>query len=288
MDGAALSLIVMGAVLHAVWNLFAKKASGGLPFVWLYGLVSLVGIWPLCLLLEPMALPSFSGLAWCAIVGSAVVHLLYMLTLQKGYQESDFSLVYPLARGTGPLFSVIGAVVLLGETPSWLGGVGLAGILLGIALMSNSQPSLTGHTRRLRAGLVWGTLTGLSISAYTVLDGWAMMHLGLPPVLYYVLGLSLRSVMLAPLALRDRQALRAQWDLHKRYVLLVGLISPLAYLFVLFAMERAPLSYVAPLRELSMLVGLLFGATLLKEAVTPSRLLGTALMMGGVLAITLA
>lgn len=183
---------------------------------------------------------------------------------------------------------VAGAVVLLGETPSWLGGIGVAGILLGIALMTNAQQSLTGHTSRLRAGLVWGTLTGLSISAYTVLDGWAMKHLGLPPVLYYVLGLSLRAGMLAPLALRNRPALRTQWALHKRYVLLVGLISPLAYLFVLFAMERAPLSYVAPVRELSMLVGLLFGATLLKEAVTPSRLLGTALMMGGVLAITLA
>jgi len=288
MNTTAMALVVSGALIHATWNLFAKKASGGAPFVWLYGVVSLIAAFPFGLHAWQQEGQTLDALAWIAIACSAALHLVYSLTLQKGYQAGDFSIVYPTARGTGPMFAVVGAIVFLGETPSLVGWTGILAIIGGILLISDVAKGLSFSAGRARTGMLWGVLTGLSIAAYTVVDGWAVKSLGIAPVLYYVLGLSLRTVLLAPKALGDRRALREQWRRNARYVVVVGLLSPLAYTLILFAMTMAPLSYVAPARELSMLIGVLIGAKVLRESFTPARAVGTGLMLTGVVFLSLA
>lgn len=288
MNTAALALVVAGALLHALWNLFAKKASGGLPFVWLFGIVSLIVFLPFGVYAGIANWQQLGVQAWVAITASALIHVVYSLVLQKGYRESDFSIVYPLARGTGPLFAVFGAIAVLGEAPSFLGWLGILAILTGILLISGTAQVLFVASSKTRAGLLWGSLTGASIAAYTVVDGWAVKVLGISPVLYYVLGLALRSLVLTPRALSDMHAIRLQWRENGRYILAVGLLSPLAYTLVLFAMTMAPLSYVAPIRELSMLLGVLFGAKLLRESFSPSRAMGTACMVAGVIMLARA
>lgn len=288
MDFAALALVVTGAGFHALWNLCAKKAAGGMPFVWLFGVVSLAVSLPFGLVSWHANAQQLGLQAWGAIAGSALVHLAYSLVLQKGYRESDFSIVYPLARGTGPLFAVFGAIVVLGEAPSLPGWLGILAILAGILLISGMARTLSAPSPKTRAGLFWGAVTGLFIAAYTVIDAWAVKALGIAPVLYYVLGLALRTLFLMPQALRRRQDLRAQWQANRRYIIAVGILSPLAYTLVLFAMTMAPLSYVAPVRELSMLLGIVFGASLLREALTPSRLVGTVCMIAGVVLLACA
>lgn len=282
MNSEALALVISGALLHALWNLFAKKASGGLPFVWLFGLVSLVVALPFGASSWYSNAEQISGQAWGAIVASALVHVVYSLVLQKGYRASDFSIVYPLARGSGPLFSVFGAMVVLGESPSLLGWLGILVILAGIFLISGFRHTLTGSSPKVRSGLFWGIITGLSIATYTVIDGWAVKTLGVAPVLYYFLGLALRTAVLAPQALRNPAEIGTQWRQNRRYILAVGVLSPLAYTLVLFAITMAPLSYVAPVRELSMLLGVLFGAKLLRESLNPSRVIGIVCMVAGV------
>jgi drug/metabolite transporter (DMT)-like permease len=288
MNSTALSLVVAGALLHALWNLFAKKASGGLPFVWLFGLVSLAVAIPFGVSAWYANSAQLTLQAWIAIAASALVHLVYSLVLQKGYRESDFSVVYPLARGTGPLFAVFGAMLVLGEVPSLLGWIGIAAVLMGIFLISGVAQVFIAPPPKARAGLFWGVITGLFIAAYTVIDGWAVKGLGIAPMLYYFLGLALRTAMLAPRALKDPSGLRAQWRLNRRYILAVGMLAPLAYSLILFAMTMAPLSYVAPVRELSMLVGVLFGTKLLRESFIPSRMIGTACMVAGVVMLGFA
>ena len=282
MNSEALALVVTGALLHAVWNLFAKKASGGVPFVWLFGLVSLVCAAPVGLYTWFRHPQPFTIGIGAAILASAAVHVLYSIVLQKGYQKSDFSIVYPLARGTGPLFSVLAAVLILGEMPRLPGWCGIASILVGILLIAGFPQILQAAGSHLKDGILWGTLTGISIAAYTVIDGYAVKALGMSPVIYYVLGLSLRTALLAPAALRSPQLLAEQWSLNRRYIVAVGVLSPFAYTLVLYAMKLAPLSYVAPVRELSMLVGVIFGARLLRERYTFARVAGTALMVLGV------
>lgn len=288
MNSLALSLVISGALLHALWNLCAKKAAGGLPFVWLFGLVSLLVALPFGWVSWSANAAQLSCSAWLAIVASALVHALYSLVLQKGYRASDFSLVYPLARGTGPLFAVFGAILVLGEVPNFLGWLGIAAVLLGIVLIAGLTQAFTLPSEKMRAGFVWGALTGVCIAGYTLIDGWAVKTLGLAPVLYYFLGLLLRSLLLAPQALRQPRALREQWRTNRSYIIAVGLLAPLAYTLVLFAMTMAPLSYVAPVRELSMLLGVVLGARLLREAFDPLRVIGTVCMVAGVVLLAFA
>lgn len=284
----ALILVVTGALIHALWNFFSKKASGGPLFVWLYGLVSLAVAAPAGVLAWLHG-PRPAGFALpAAALASAVLHLVYSLVLQQGYRLCDFSVVYPLARGTGPLFSVIGAILLIGETPSIKGWIGIGAILVGILTIAGGRSLVGLGSDRSPKGVGWGILTGLFVAAYTVVDGWAVKVLGLPPVLFYVCGLALRTALLAPAALRRPQELREQWRRNRRYILAVGALSPLAYTLVLFAMARAPLSYVAPARELSMMIGMLLGAQLLREQDVGARMAGTALMVAGVVMLALA
>ncbi|WP_374350130.1 DMT family transporter [Chitinimonas sp.] len=281
----ALLLVLTGALCHALWNLAAKRAAGGAPFVWLCNSVSAVlaaplGIWAIC---RSAAWPTTP--MWLAMLGSAALHTAYSLVLQRGYREADFSVVYPVARGTGPLLSVFGAILLLAERPSGLGWLGIAAILGGILLIAGiGQGS---RDARLSQGLLWGGLTGLFIAAYTVLDGYAIKTLLMSPLLFYVVGMAMRTVLLAPTVLRDRPSLQQQWRDNRGPVLIVGILSPLAYILVLFALQRAPLSYVAPVRELSMMIGVLLGARLFQEGQSLPRLAGTALMVAGVLALSL-
>ncbi len=283
----ALLLVLAGALCHATWNLFAKRAAGGLAFVWLFGLVSFLAGLPFALYAWMRAPEAPGPAAWAAIGASALVHIIYSLVLQKGYRASDFSIVYPMARGTGPLIAVIGAIVVLGEMPSALGALGIAAILLGIVLTSGWSPGAAATPHRL-AGVGWGGLTGLTIAAYTVIDGYAIKTLKLDPVLYYTLGLGLRALLLAPQALRWPTELAVQWRDYRRHILAVGLLSPLAYVLVLFALRLAPLSYVAPVRELSMLLAVFLGAHFLRERLRPAQLLATGLMLAGVVLLAQA
>ena len=288
MSLSALALVLAGALMHALWNLQAKQVAGGLPFVWLYGAVSLAFAAPFGLIAAGRQPASVDAGIWLAIVASAIVHVVYSLVLQQAYRVADFSVVYPLARGTGPLFAVLGAILLLGERPSAAGWCAIALIVAGIVLVSGLSGRLGAPAPRLRAGLVWGLATGLTIAAYTVIDGWAMASQTVSPVFYYVAGLLLRTVLLAPPALTRRRDLFAQWRAHRRAVIVVGVLSPLAYLLVLEAMTRAPLSYVAPVRELSMLLGVALGAGVLRERLTPMRSIGTLCMLGGVMLLAIA
>ncbi|MBL8483837.1 MAG: EamA family transporter, partial [Rhodocyclaceae bacterium] len=263
------------------------KASGGLPFVFLFGLVS-------CAAAAPWGYASWrqldaapSAALWGAIVASGLLHVVYSLVLQQGYRAADFSIVYPLARGTGPLFSVCGAVLLLGEAPTAAAWLGVAAIVGGIFLIAAAPAALL-HGRRTGAGLFWGLLTGLFIASYTVVDGWAIKTLAAPPLFYYAAGLAVRTVLLAPFALRAPAALARTWRCDRLPVLGVGLLSPLAYSLVLLALTRAPLSHVAPVRELAMLAGVLIGARLLRESLSPQRLAGCACMVAGAVLLVVA
>jgi len=284
---SALALVLAGAALHATWNYFAKRAAGGLAFVWLYGLVSVAAATPLAFVLDFSGLGEIGVAGWIAISASAALHVVYGLVLQHGYRVADFSVIYPMARSTGPLFAVLLAVLLFAERPSPAGWAGIAAIVSGVLLMAHS-PSSNPHSDRLARGLLWGAATGLCIAAYTALDAWAVKTLALAPLLYYLPSLVVRSVLLAPQALANRTALAEQWKTQRLPILVVGLLSPLAYVLVLHAMVLAPLAYVAPAREVSMLIALFIGARLLSEAITTTRVLGTAAMVGGVILLALA
>ena len=289
MSATALALVLAGAICHAIWNIVAKKAGGGLAFVWLFGLVSVIAATPIVYWTWTAHPQTFSRSMWFAALGSGVVHVVYSLVLQKAYRESDFAVVYPVARGSGPMFSVVAAIVLLGETPSLLGWISVAAILGGVFVSAGATDLLRGtKSSKRQLGVLWGIATGVFIASYTVIDGWAIKSLGMAPILFYAVGLAFRALLLAPFALRQTEVLVSQWRAQRRAIVIVGLLSPAAYTLVLLAVQIAPLSYIAPVREISMLVGTFVGASLLKEAVKPSQVVGAAIMLLGVIGLVWA
>lgn len=280
MTAAALALVLGSATLHATWNLLAKRARGGLAFLWLLSLGTAVIYAPVALGFLWLERPTLgAGHAAAALVSSAI-HVGYFMCLQRGYRVGDLSLVYPLARGTGPALATVLAIAVLGERPS-------VTALCGAGLVVASVLVLTGRARGGGAAgpaVLYGLATGAFIGLYTVWDGYAVRSLGASPVLFLYLGEVGRLVLLAPVILARMAPgeVSATWRDHRWEVLGVAALSPLAYLLVLSAMTFTPVSLVAPTREVSILIGSVFGAVLLGEGFSRRRLLGAAGMVAGV------
>ena len=279
-----LALVVLAALIHATWNLLAKRAaSAGPAFVFFSGVVSSVVYAPwVAWELSTGAMAWSLPIGVCIIVSGAL-HLVYFLCLQRGYQVADLSVVYPVARGSGPLLASIGAFILLGEPPTIAGIAGLAAIVTGILLIStDGRLSRFGQPDAIR-GVRWGVATGGLIASYTVVDGYAVKLLGIHPVVLDWCGIVSRLLMQLPWLLKNRREAAGRMRGHWRLALAVGALSPLSYILVLQALRLgAPLSVVAPVREMSMMVGAVFGIVILGERAGPWRITGCAVLLAGV------
>jgi drug/metabolite transporter (DMT)-like permease len=151
----------------------------------------------------------------------------------------------------------------------------VAGVLL-IAL---------GPTRDVaRAGLLFGLLTGAAIAAYTLWDNFSVNHLDVPPVPYFVLGIVLQLPWLTALLATRRDPVRIGdvWRETRGPALVVGLLSPLAYILVLRALQMAPVALVAPARETAIVIGAVYGWLVLKEPRPARRLVGAVVVLAGI------
>ena len=289
----ALALVLTAGLFHAIWNLLAKRAGGGgAPFVWLYTVLS-------ALIYAPLAAVAFlflgqtrmGAIGALFVVGTAVLHIGYFLSLQRGYSVGDLSVVYPLARGTGPLLASAAAVALFGERP---GPIAILGILLiggGVFALAwepgGAADSSPAQRRARRLGVAYGILTGVFIAGYTLWDKQAVSGLALSPILYYWAALSVQTLLLAPAALRHWDEVRAAWRSYRPEALGVAVLSPLSYLLVLTALVFAPVSHIAPAREVGILIGTALGGGLLEEGGAQRRLLAAAAIVAGIVALAL-
>lgn len=285
MSPLALALVLAAAFIHASWNLITKRVGGGPPFLWLAAVCTVVMYAPLAVGVVLLTGPRLDGAAAVFFAGSALLHTTYFLVLQRGYSVGDLSLVYPLARGTGPLLSTTAAILFFGERPSALALVGVLLILGGVVgLVSGPQLRLGMQSRQ---ALGYALLTGALIACYTLWDKHAVSVLLLPPLLLDYSTNVGRAVALAPFAWRRREATRELWRTRRWSVLGMALLNPLSYILVLTALVTTPVSYVAPARELSILIGTIFGSTLLAEGDTARRLAAAGAMVLGVIALAL-
>ena len=277
MSLTALALIASAACAHAAWNFFAKQARGGIAFVWLAGLCAVVSYAPAAALQLLLGSKSISPAGVAFMAGSGCLHSLYFTALQRGYAHGDLSVVYPLARGTGPALSVVAAVVILGERPGPIALVGAALIVVAVLSLAGA-----GHRRPDRAAIVFALLTGVTIAAYTLWDAHAVQDLAQPTIAYYWGSEVARAFILATPALRDRAALRTALAHDRNAILAVGLLSPLAYILVLVALTMAPVSLVAPGREASIVIVSLLGTRVLGEGDPPRRGAAAATILVGI------
>jgi multidrug transporter EmrE-like cation transporter len=283
---AALALVVGGAVIHALWNLLAKRAQGGgAPFVCLFSLVAVIVYLPLAAAIVVWQRPHLGLVQLAFIAGTAVLHTGYFLALQRGYRLGDLSLVYPIARGTGPMLTTAAALAFFGERP---GPIALAGTALiggGILLLTSSREAWSRPDARSAAA--YAVLTGIFIAGYSLWDKKAVATFGVHPVVLDWGDNLGRAAILAPVALARRADVRNIWRRYRREVLLVGALSPVPYILVLTALVFTPVSYVAPAREISILAGAVMGTRLLAEGDARRRIAAAGAMVVGLAALAL-
>ncbi|MBI1223828.1 MAG: EamA family transporter [Bacteroidetes bacterium] len=274
-------LVLIAAGLHAFWNFLAKTIPSGAPFVWLMALCSSIILLPAVLWYAiNYGLPTDTK-SLVFIVGSAIFHLVYFLILQQGYQKADLSVVYPLARGTGPLFSTVGAVIFLSEKLTGLGILGLSLVLLGIILVVGFT-NKSWRNERNQIGIRYGLVIGLLIASYTVWDGYAVKVLAISPILVEYFSHPFRVLALTKTSVRQWPEVRFIWKKYWLKILAISTLGPLGFILVLYAMQTAPVHFVAPARELSIVFGVLFGGKLLAEEHYRTRLAGAFLMLVGI------
>ena len=290
----ALVLVLTAALVHATWNYYLKKANARRPFWWIVYIITAVITVPALFLYDPDSLKNITPIGWFVIILSAPIHVIYGQVLQVGYKKSDYSIVYPTARGTGPLITVLSAVLILGDRPSFWGWVGIILILGAIVLLAMPQKTdKNTQELRIRAGIFWGALTGCFIAGYSFCDAWAVQQAtGLTPLSFYFPSIAVRALVFAPFIV-----MHANWKEESKEILttprlqkalaVVTVGSPLAYILVLYAMTMAPLAYVAPSREVGMMIGVVLGGLLLKEKLSATRLTGVIGMTLGVILVGL-
>ena len=285
----AFLLVFIAAILHATWNLYAKRVDSiPVVFIWLISTVGTVCLAPIGIAYWIITKPQYGWLEWFFIFGTAVIHIAYFISLQRGYKVGDLSLVYPIARGTGPLLTTIGAVLVLGERPGILVILGTLIIVSSVFVMASSGKASgnDGPTNKFWPAIRYGLLTGFFIATYTLWDKYAVSVVLIAPFLYDWLNNLIRVVLLTPSALQHKAEVKRVWKNSKRNIFVVALLSPLAYILVLSAMVFTPASYVAPMRELSILIGAIFGATLLAEGNARVRLMAaTGIVIGVILLV---
>ena len=277
-----LLLVLVASVLHASWNYLSKTIPSGAPFVWLTAVVMSLVLLPFALAYIWMYGFEFTLVTIGALLLTGTLHLIYFLTLQTGYQRSDLSVVYPLARGSGPVFATLGAVFFIGEEVSLMAVLGLCLVVVGVFLIAGISRTGGGDREKVRLGMIYGLVIGVMIASYTVWDGYAVKELAIAPILLEYSANPIRLVALAPVAWKKWPEVRTIWKEHYGKILIISLIAPLGYILVLYALKFAPIHLVAPTRELSIVLGVIFGAKLLTENNFRPRLVGALLIVAGI------
>jgi len=275
----SLGLILLSAGLHASWNLIVKGEDDKLLSAWLIVLSPPLLLWPLLF---------FTGLppsrAWPILLESGTIQAAYVATLVRAYEHGDLSVVYPVARGLAPLFVALGAPIVLGESLSPLAMAAVALVGGGIAWLGLAA---RGSAARISA-LGWATATAALIAIYSIVDKVGVMRSN--PVAYIISLWSCIAAILLPYVLlyRSPRQIRDAWKRRWGILLASGLFSIGAYLLILFAMRLTQVSYIAALRESSVIFGAFLGWRVLGEPFGGQRVSAAAVVTLGLILLALA
>jgi len=283
----ALALIVFSALVHASWNFLLKKSGGGTGLITAATLLSLVVYAPLVIAVVWINGYDFKPIHLALMFGSGMIHTAYFLLLDRAYRSGgDLSIVYPLARATGPLLTILVAIVLLGERPGPTAIVGA--LLIGASALVLTGNPFAWHKSEARHAVGFALLTGCTIAVYTVWDKSSVAAWLIPPLAYDWGCNFFRCLVLVPMTRhRAPGAMAVAWREKRKSVVAIALLSPLSYILVLTAMVFTPVSLVAPAREISILFAALMGAHFLREGDLTRRVVAAVGMVLGIGGLTL-
>ncbi len=278
MSPLALFLVITAACCHATWNFLVKRIAGGPELVWLFSAISFVIYLPIGLVVIALERPVIGLQAALFMAASSALHLGYFLLLQQGYRKGDLSLVYPTARATGPFLATVFAVVFLGEHVTLQILAGGVSIIVGVLFLTGG---VSRGAKHLSNSLVFGLAAGGLIGSYTAWDAYTVTALVVPPLILDYASIVGRIVFLSPYAITRRDKVAGYWRDHRKEVIGIAVFNPLAYILVLIALTSTPVVYVAPARELSVLITVLLGTVLLGEGAFKQRMVWAVLIFAG-------
>ncbi|HEU4364499.1 MAG TPA: EamA family transporter [Candidatus Krumholzibacteria bacterium] len=275
------ALILLAACLHAGWNFFAKRAGGSLTVLWLGAVVSTLATLPVAIAVQWGQPLSTEGVL--IGTGSGVIHGVYWWGLARMYRHGDISLAYPIARGSGVMGTAVGAALLVRDPMSLTGVAGIASVSLGVLALGFQRRQSGVRARAVALAL----LTGASITGYSLIDDQGVEHMSPPVYLAIETGVGAAIVGLAGRR-RLRVSIAPMYRAHAATVWIVGIVSPLTYLVILFAYSLGPVGYVVAVREFSVVIAAILGARFLGERIGFWRRAGIALVVAGMVLIKIA
>jgi len=289
MTTAALLLVLASAFCHSGWNFLLKRSDHKASFM-----ASSAGIGAVIFLVPAVVVTAYEGIGWLGLAMcfvTAALHGVYGLSLSRGYNIGDLSLVYPISRGSALAFIPILAVILLGESISSLAWAGIAFVLAGVYCINLDPHALRDLLAPLRAlGGPTGRaalLTGVLIATYSLWDKRALDEVS--PITLNQFAMVGHVLVLSPVLLADRgRNVIGEWRWNWRLILLSGFLTPMAYLLVLAALTTSEVAYIAPTREIGIVFGTVLGAVILHEAYGAMRIAASALIVGGVFLLAIA
>ena len=287
MTALALGLVLLSAFIHASWNFLLKKSGGGAGLITATNLVSLAVYLPVAAAVAHYSPYRFEPVHLVLMLGSGLVHTAYFLMLDRAYRSGgDLSVVYPLARATGPLLTIGVAIAAFGERPS---AVALGGaVLIGASALALTGNPFAWKRSDARHAIGFALATGCTIAIYTLWDKQSVASFLVVPLVYDWGCNFFRCLVLAPLThRRSPGALSRAWREQRFAAIAIGILSPLSYILVLTAMVFTPVSLVAPAREVSILFAALMGAHLLREGDVARRAAAAVGMVLGVSGLAL-
>jgi drug/metabolite transporter (DMT)-like permease len=289
MSALALGIVLGAAFLHASWNYLAKKSRNKIVFIWWAILFSTIIFLPMFIYFWPTV--TISPVGWSCIAATGILHAFYFWFMGGAYERGDLSLVYPLSRGSAPMFVPIVAVVLLHEQLSVLGVLGIILVILGIYVIHLNSFSVQSFLEPFKAirssASLWALCTGGAITGYSIVDkvGVTMVY---PPVYIYLMFV-ITLLLLSPFVLaRQHMDLKKEWKINKLKIIMVGFLDLFTYMMILFALRISKVSYVAAAREVSIVFSALLGVIWLKEKNAHQKFMGAVLISFGVVLIGLS
>lgn len=291
MHPLAIALVLLSAVMHALRNFLNKKALDKQAFIWWYEVFGLLFFSPVFFY---AVLTSKNGapMAVWLIVLSGGVHFCYWLFLSKALEKGDLSLVYPIMRSS-PALVLIVSITILGEDVSIVGITGILLVVCGVYTIGMQRLSLSDLLQpfismAVDRALQFAFLTLLSVAGYTLVDKMAVSRMD-PVIFAFVypwISLSLFTGYL--FRAKPSGTLKREWRARKGSILACGFLSIFGYFFILLAFTFERMSYIAGLRQLSIVFAVLLGGHFLREEHRLIRIVSAIIIFTGAYLIAIA
>jgi drug/metabolite transporter (DMT)-like permease len=289
MSTLAFTLILFSALMHAFWNLLVKRSQDKTVFIWWMFVASgslmvmalpVVGSFPL---------PSWRVVGLAAMGG--VCFMLYHLFTGRAYRSGDLSLIYPLAQ-TSMFWVPVWGVLILDEKVSALGLSGIGLILLGaysIQLRALAWNEVIRPFRNLRDPAVLAALAaGFIYSIGSVIDKTGVMLYSPFHFTFMLVAFMLLFMTLNIMRAKYRGRVVAEFRNSRGLVLISGPVIMASFISFRYGLQMAPMSYAVPVRQVSLLIGVLIGVLFLGESCGRIRFIATLFVLAGAALIRLS